>query len=156
MISKQYKGVINYLVQYTSIFTLGPWRNSIQLFAEKGFKINVYQFEDARINKYRTALEDKYNLIEIPYSKLIKYPLYIIKFSFRLLKKLGLEKLSTFGDGIDVLLKSYYFVLACILKSKSEENEVFIGVWEELSSLEQARWSLAIAKAALQAMEQAE
>lgn len=127
MKNKQYKGVINYFVQYTSIFSLGPWRNSIQLFAEEGFKINVYQYSDARIAKNRTHLEDKYNLIEIPYPKLIKYVLYIVKFSFRSLKILGLEKLSTFGDGLDILFKSYYYVFACILKNKAGKKEVFIG-----------------------------
>ncbi|MCH7826548.1 MAG: hypothetical protein IIC75_01025 [Bacteroidetes bacterium] len=127
MENKNCRGVINYFVQYTSIFTLGPWRNSIQLFTEEGFNVNVYQFADERIKKYRTDLEDKYNLIEIPYPKIIKYLLYILKFFFRLLKKLGLNRLSSFGDGFDVIFKSYYFVLACILKNKSGENEVFIG-----------------------------
>ncbi|NJL89753.1 MAG: hypothetical protein HC916_08115 [Coleofasciculaceae cyanobacterium SM2_1_6] len=46
--------------------------------------------------------------------------------------------------------------LAYAMRGNIEENQVFTGVWEELSPLEQARWSLAIAKAALQALEQAE
>ncbi len=46
--------------------------------------------------------------------------------------------------------------LAYAMRGNTEENQAFTGVWEELSPLEQARWSLAIAKAALQALEQAE
>jgi len=46
--------------------------------------------------------------------------------------------------------------LAYAMRGNTEENQAFTGVWEELSPLEQARWSLAIAKAALQALEQSE
>lgn len=127
MVNKQYKGVINYFVRYTSIFTLAPWRNSIQLFSEEGYKVNVFQIADKRIYKYKTELENKYNLIEIPYPKLIKYILYIIKSSFRSLKQIGLTELSNFGDGLDYLFRSYYFFVMCLLKNNCRENEVFIG-----------------------------
>jgi len=127
MENKQYKRIINYFVQYSSIFALTPWRNSIQSFYDEGYKVNLYQFADKRIHQFKTDLEDRYNLIEIPYPKLVKYMIYIVKFFFRSLKHLGLKELSTVGDGIDILFRSYYFYISCILKNKCGENEVFIG-----------------------------
>lgn len=44
--------------------------------------------------------------------------------------------------------------LAYAMRGNEPEEQTFSGVWENLSSVEQARWSLAIAKAALQEMEQ--
>jgi glycosyltransferase involved in cell wall biosynthesis len=125
--NRRYKGVINYFVNYTSIFSLTPWRNSIRLFHEDGYKIRVYQFADERIRGLPTDLEDKYTLVEIRYPRLAKYILFVIKTLFRSLKHIGLKRLSTFGDGIDCLFRNYYFIAACLLKSKSGENEVFIG-----------------------------
>ena len=127
MENKQYKGIINFFVQYASIFDLTPWRNSIQLFYDEGYKVNLYQFADYRIEKYKSELDYKYNLIKFPYPKLAKYILYIIKLFFRSLKYLGLKDLSTVGDGIDILFRSYYFFIACLLKNNCGENEVFIG-----------------------------
>lgn len=43
--------------------------------------------------------------------------------------------------------------LAYAMRGSEPEEQTFTGVWENLSSVEQARWSLAIAKAALQQME---
>lgn len=125
--NRQYKGVINYFVNYTSIFSLTPWRNSIRLLHEEGYKIRVYQYADERIRKYPTDLEDKYILVEIRYPKAAKYMLFLIKTVFRSLRHIGLKRLSTFGDGIDCLFRNYYFIAACLLKNKCGENEVFIG-----------------------------
>jgi hypothetical protein len=43
--------------------------------------------------------------------------------------------------------------LAYAMRSNEPEEQTFTGVWENLSPVEQARWGLAIAKAALQEME---
>ena len=127
MVNRQCKGVINYFVNYTSIFSLTPWRNSIRLFHEEGYKIRVYQYADKRIEKYPTDLEDIYTLVGIRYPSTAKYILFVIKTFFRSLRKVGLKRLSTFGDGIDCLFRNYYFIAACLLKNKCGENEVFIG-----------------------------
>ena len=119
--------VINYLVSYTSIFSLTPWRNSIRLFHEEGYKVRVFQFADESIKKYPADLDDKYALVEIVYPRAAKYILFIIKAFFRSLKHLGLKRLSTVGDGIDCLFRNYYFIAACRLKNKCGEHEVFIG-----------------------------
>jgi hypothetical protein len=124
---EQHKGVINYFVEYNSIFSLTPWRNSIQLFYDEGYKINVYQYVDTRIKDYPTSLEDKYTLISIPYPDPVKYILFGIKMCFRSLKYLGLTRASTFGDGIDFLFRNYYFIAICLLRNKCGEKEVFIG-----------------------------
>ena len=125
--SRKYKGVINYFVNYTSIFSLTPWRNSILLFYEEGYRINVFQFADENIRKHPTELEEKYTLVEVGYPKVAKYALYLIKFFFRLWKHIGLKRASLLGDGLDSLFRNYYFVAACLLKNKCGENEVFIG-----------------------------
>ncbi len=127
MENRRHKGVINYLVNYTSIFSSTPWRNSIQLFHEQGYKIRVFQFADERIRRYATDLESKYTLVDIRYPIVAKYVLYILKFCFRSLKRIGLDRLSTFGDGVDCLFRNYYFIAACLLKNKCGEDEVFIG-----------------------------
>ncbi|MEN6373155.1 MAG: hypothetical protein ABFD75_00060 [Smithella sp.] len=127
MVNRQYKGVINYFVNYTSIFSLTPWRNSIRLFHEEGYKIRVYQYADERISKHPTDLEDKYTLVEIHYPVAAKYILFVIKSFFRAFRHIGLKKLSTLGDGIDSLFRNYYFIAACLLKNKCGEHEVFIG-----------------------------
>jgi glycosyltransferase involved in cell wall biosynthesis len=124
---RPYKGVINYFVNYTSIFSLTPWRNSIRLFHEEGYRINVYQFADERIRRLPTDLEDKYTLVGVHYPGIAKYILFVIKTFFRSLKHIGLKRISTFGDGIDCLFRNYYFIAACLLKNKCGENEVFIG-----------------------------
>jgi hypothetical protein len=125
--NRQYKGIINYFVSYTSIFSLTPWRNSIRLFFEERYKINVYQFADERIRRLPSNLEDKYNLIEIHYPKAAKYILFAIKAAFRSLKRIGLKRVSTFGDGIDCLFRNYYFIAACLLRNTCGKHEVFIG-----------------------------
>ena len=125
--NRQYKGVINYFVNYTSIFSLTPWRNSIRLFHEDGYKIRVYQFADERIRGLPTDLEDKYTLVEIRYPRLAKYFLFVVKTFFRSLRHIGLKRLSNFGDGIDCLFRNYYFIAACLLKNRCEEHEAFIG-----------------------------
>ncbi len=43
--------------------------------------------------------------------------------------------------------------LAYAMRGNGTEEQTFTGVWENLSPVEQARWGLAIAKAALQEME---
>jgi hypothetical protein len=43
--------------------------------------------------------------------------------------------------------------LAYAMRGNEPEEQTFTGVWENLSAVEQARWGLAIAKAALQEME---
>jgi len=123
----QYKGVINYFVNYTSIFSLTPWRNSIRLFHEEGYKITVYQYADKRIRRHPSDLEDKYTLVDIQYPAAAKYILFVIKTFFRSLRHIGLKHVSTFGDGVDCLFRNYYFIAACLLKNKSGEDEVFIG-----------------------------
>ena len=125
--NRQYKGVINYFVNYTSIFSLTPWRNSIRLFHEEGYKVCVYQYADERIRKYPTDLEDKFTLVEIQYPKAAKYILFVIKTFFRSLSHIGLKRVSTLGDGIECLFRNYYFIAACLLKSRCGEHEVFIG-----------------------------
>jgi len=109
MENKQYKRIINFFVQYTSIFALTPWRNSIQSFYDEGYKVNLYQFADKRIHQFKTDLEDRYNLIEIPYPKLVKYMIYIVKFFSRSIEHLGLKKSSNEGDVIGILFRRYYF-----------------------------------------------
>jgi len=123
MENAQPKRVINYFVNYTSIFSLTPWRNSIRLFYEEGYKISVYQFADERIRRLPTDLEDKYTLVEIQYPRVAKYILFVIKTIFRSLRHIGLKRLSTFGDGIDCLFRNYYFIAACPLKKKCGEDE---------------------------------
>jgi len=127
MENRQYKGVINYFVNYTSIFSLTPWRNSIRLFFDEGYKIKVYQYADERINKYPSDLDDKFDLVEIRYPIAAKYILFLIKTIFRSLRHFGLKRLSNFGDGIDCLFHNYYFIAACLLKNRCGEHEVFIG-----------------------------
>jgi len=125
--NSQYKGVINYFVNYTSIFSLTPWRNSVRLFHKEGYKIRVYQYADERIRKYPTDMEDKYTLVEIRYPIAAKYILFVIKTFFRPLRHIGLKRLSTLGDGLDCLFRNYYFIAACLLKNRSGGHEVFIG-----------------------------
>lgn len=121
------KGVINYFVNYTSIFSLTPWRNSIQLFHEKGYDIRVFQYEDKRIAQHPSELEDKYTLFEIKYPIIAKYILYAIKVLFRSLKHIGLKRMSTVGEAIECLFHNYYYVMGCVLKKKCGQKEVFIG-----------------------------
>ncbi len=125
--NRQHKGVINYFVNYTSVFSLTPWRNSIRLFHEEGYKIRVYQYADERIRNHPTDLEDQYTLVEINYPIAAKYILFVIKSFFRAFRHIGLKKFSTLGDGIDSLFRNYYFIAACLLKNKCGEHEVFIG-----------------------------
>lgn len=127
MENRKCKGVINYFVNYTSIFSLTPWRNSIQLLHEAGYKVTVYQFADERMGVHPTPLEDAYTLIGIHYPIVAKYALFLIKTCFRSLRHIGLRRLSSIGDGIDFLFRNYYFIAACLLKNASGENEVFIG-----------------------------
>ncbi|HBG05928.1 MAG: hypothetical protein A2075_04030 [Geobacteraceae bacterium GWC2_58_44] len=127
MDNRKCKGVINFFVNYTSIFSLTPWRNSIRLLHEAGYTVRVYQFADERIGTHPTALEDAYTLVEIHYPIIAKYALFIIKTFFRSLRHVGLRRLSSIGDGIDFLLRNYYYIAACLLKNASGENEVFIG-----------------------------
>lgn len=122
-----YKGVINYFVNYTSIFSLTPWRNSIRLFHEEGYKIRVYQYADERIRRHPSDFDNTFTLVEIRYPQFAKYILFAIKTVFRSLTHLGLKQLSTFGDGIDCLFRNYYFIAVCLLKSRCGEHEVFIG-----------------------------
>lgn len=124
---RQYKGVINYFVNYTSVFSLTPWRNSIRLLHEEGYKIRVFQYADERIRTHPTDLEDAYTLVEIRYPKVAKYVLFAIKTFFRSLKHVRLKRLSTFGDGIDFLFRNYYFIAACLFKNTCGEKEIFIG-----------------------------
>ncbi|MGD0660307.1 MAG: hypothetical protein ABSD38_19785 [Syntrophorhabdales bacterium] len=119
--------VVNYFVQYTSIFSLTPWRNSIRLFREAGHRVRVFQFADERIKRHPSDLGASFELVEIGYPLAAKYALFIIKTFFRLLKYLGLKDVSTIGDGIDCLFRNYYFVAACLLKNKCGGHEVFIG-----------------------------
>jgi glycosyltransferase involved in cell wall biosynthesis len=125
--NRQYKGVVNYFVNYTSIFSLTPWRNSIRLFHEEGYKIRVYQYADERISKHPSDLDNTFTLVDIRYPTAAKYILFAIKTFFRSLRHLGLKRLSTFGDGIDCLFRNYYFIAACLLKNKCGDHEVFIG-----------------------------
>jgi glycosyltransferase involved in cell wall biosynthesis len=125
--NRQHKGVINYFVNYTSVFSLTPWRNSINLFHDEGYEIRVFQYADERIKRHPTDLEDKYTLIEIKYPVAAKYILFVVKSFFRVFKHIGLKKLSTFGDGIDSLFRNYYFIAVCLIKNRCAEHEVFIG-----------------------------
>src|SRR6266567_102158 len=127
MDNRKCKGVVNFFVNYTSIFSLTPWRNSIQLLHEAGYQLRVYQFADERIATHPTPLEDAYTLVGINYPVIAKYALFIIKTFFRSLKRIGLRRLSSIGDGIDFLFRNCYFIAACLLKNASGENEVFIG-----------------------------
>ena len=127
MRSMQNKGLINYFVNYTSVFSLTPWRNSIRLFHEEGHEIRVFQFADKRIRQNPTDLENKYTLVEIEYPVVAKYILYAVKTVFRSLKHVGLKRLSTLGDGIDCLFRNYFFIAACLLRNRCGEREVFIG-----------------------------
>lgn len=123
----QPKPKITFLLSYSSIFHLGAWRNSIQLLTEKGYAVNMVQFEDENVQELQSDLEKKYNLIQIPYSIIVKSIMYLIKFSFRSLRKFGLEKLSTVGDGIDYLIKGFYFVLIARLMLRNDTSEIYIG-----------------------------
>jgi hypothetical protein len=127
MRSRRYKGIINYFVSYTSIFSLGPWRNSIRCFIEEGYKIRVFQFADERILMHPTALEENYILIEIHYPKIAKYILFAVKTFFRSFRHLGMNRLSTLGDGIDTLFRNFFFIIACTWKNRCGNNEFFIG-----------------------------
>jgi hypothetical protein len=127
MEKRHHKGVVNFFVNYTSVFTLTPWRNSIRLFHEAGYKIRVFQYADERIRKQPTDLEDAYTLVEIQYPLVAKYILFAVKTIFRSMKHIGLKRLSTFGDGIDSLFRNYFFIAACLFKNECGEKEVFIG-----------------------------
>jgi hypothetical protein len=127
MDKQHYKGVVNYFVNYTSIFSLTPWRNSIRLFHEAGYKIRVFQYADERIAKHPTDLENAYTLVGIRYPRIAKYALFAVKTFFRSLKHLGLKRLSTLGDGIDCLFRNYYFIAACCFRNECGEREVYIG-----------------------------
>ena len=122
-----YKKIINFFVNYTSIFSLTPWRNSIRLFHEAGYEVRVFQYVDERIRQNPTDLEDKYTLVDIRYPSTAKYVLFAIKTVFRSLKHIGLNRLSSFGDGIDCLFRNYFFIAACLLKNTCRDNEIFIG-----------------------------
>lgn len=125
--SQHNNNVINYFVNYTSIFSLTPWRTSIRLFHEEGYKIRVYQYEDERIKSHPSDLDDKFTLIAVRYPTAAKYILFAVKTLFRSLKHLGLKRLSTFGDGIDCLFRNFYFIAACIIKNRCGDDEVYIG-----------------------------
>jgi len=127
MKNRKYKGIINYFVSYTSIFSLTPWRNSIRCFIEEGYKIRVFQFADERILMHPTDLEENYTLIEIPYPKIARYILFVVKTFFRSLSHIGMNRLSTLGDGIDTLFRNFFFIIACIWKNRCGNNEIFIG-----------------------------
>ena len=127
MSTQQRKKNITFLLSYSSIFCLGAWRNSIELWVKRGYAVNLIQFKDENFNSVKSQLEENYNLIQIHYPFLVKSILYLMKYLFRSLKKIGLHKISTIGDGIDYLFKSLYFVFFALVKLRKVESEIFIG-----------------------------
>lgn len=127
MKKRKYKGTINYFVNYTSIFSSTPLRNSIRCFVDEGYKTRVFQYADERIKSHSTDLENQYELIDIKYPMIAKYILFVIKTIFRSFKHIGMDRLSTFGDGIDILFRNFYFIIGCIRKNKCGNNEIYIG-----------------------------
>ena len=113
------KPVINFFVFSSSIFHCGPWRNSIQLWAEKGFTVNVFQMEDTNLHKHITALENNYTLHEIKFPK-------IIYFLNRWI--LCNKHLRYYGGGsIIYLVGSLYFAAACLRKTNRNVSNILIG-----------------------------
>jgi glycosyltransferase involved in cell wall biosynthesis len=118
---------ITFLLSYSSIFHLGAWRHSIELWTRKGYTVNLVQFKDEHIQNLGSELEKKYNLIQIPYPLIFRSIFYLVKFAFRSIRKLGFDKLSTIGDGIDYLFKGYYYVIFTLFKLRKHESTYYIG-----------------------------
>lgn len=127
MHSNKEKPEITFLVFYSSIFHCGPWRNSVHLWAERNFKVNVFQLSDANLHKHRSALDDEYTLHEISISYWVYIVSAILNRGFGLFRFVGLKRLSAFGRELGYLLKSFYFVLACYRKIDKKKNRVLIG-----------------------------
>lgn len=88
--------------------------------------MNLVQFGDKNLTNIKSSLEEKYNLIQIPYPLFLKAFLYIIKASFRILKKIGMNRAGTFGDGLTYLINSCYYIIYTRLRMSKYENQVFI------------------------------
>ena len=127
MSENQHNYKITYLLSYSSIFHLGAWLNSIELWTRKGHSVSLIQFKDDDIDGSQSELGKRYNLIQIPYPLIVKAILYVMKSSFRLLAKIGLRKMSTIGDGIDYVFKSIYFILITYLRLRKSNSDIFIG-----------------------------
>lgn len=125
MVGKKQKHLV-FLLSYASIFHMGPWRNSIQLFLDKGYKVTLIQFDDHHLTKTPMALEEKYSLIQIPYPFPVKVLMYMIKAFFRFFSKLGFVKFSKTGDALDYLFKGYYYANRVFHKMKKSQVDVFI------------------------------
>jgi glycosyltransferase involved in cell wall biosynthesis len=127
MLEAQHNLKISYLLSYSSIFHLGAWRNSITLWTRKGHRVNLIQFKDEDFDGMQAELESEYNLIQIPYPMLLKGILYIIKYLFRILSKIGLKRISTIGDGIDYVFKNSYFVFFAYLRLRNSNSDIYIA-----------------------------
>ena len=127
MVSNKHQPHITFLLSYSSIFHLGAWRNSIELWLQKGYKVTLIQFRDGHVKSTGSDLETKYNLVQIPYPLIVKVLLYTIKFFFRTSKKAGLSSMSTIGDGIAYLIKSSYYILSATFLLWRKKSDVYIA-----------------------------
>lgn len=124
---KNTKPEISFFLSYSSIFHLGAWRSSIELWTQKGYRVKLFQFKDPNNTKLKSDLEKKYKLVEIRYPFFLKGGLYIIKKIFRSLKFLGVKPLTNFGEGIAYIINASYYILATLILFKGKSQQVLIG-----------------------------
>jgi len=125
----QYKNKqqITFLLSYSSIFHLGAWRNSIELWLKKGYKVDLIQFRDEDVNKFASSLEGDYDLLQIRYPSILRSLMFLMKLFFRSFKKIGLNKLGNVGDGIDYLFKGFYFVIFSLIKLRNSDSDYYFA-----------------------------
>lgn len=121
------KPEISFFVFYSSIFHCGPWRNSIRLWTQRGYKANVFQLKDLNLHEYKSEFDSQYTLYEIENPYLIHIICRILVRGFQLFNHIGLKKLADWGNDLSYLLKSFYFVLACYWKIDKKKRHVLIG-----------------------------
>ena len=113
---------INYLIYYESIYQCAPWINSISIFLEKGFKVNVFQ-QDKRYIKYnKFSPKDNLSIYDTNINIVLNYLLQGMNKSASLLSKAGFFYVKTVTNKINDFIRSKHFIRS-VWKNKSYFNE---------------------------------
>lgn len=126
MSKKDLKPEISFFLSYSSIFHLGAWRNSIELWAKKGYKITLYQFKDPNNTNLKSDLEKRYKLVEIPYPFILRGILYLVKRIYRSLNFLGIKTLTNFGDGFSYIIEAFFYIVGSLVLYKEKTKQLLI------------------------------
>ncbi|MFC1579341.1 hypothetical protein ACFL4N_00340 [Thermodesulfobacteriota bacterium] len=118
---------INFFVFYASLFNCGPFRNSIQLWCERGYKVNVFQPADKRLHQYSSELDRHYQLKEIKFPNALETLSRGIGKGMGLLRYFKLRKLALSGNQIDYIIRSLHFIFSCRRLSKTTDRQICIG-----------------------------